>query len=159
MRRAVFFTVKSTIDDGEHPGYLPGVAAAMDALCGADLLRIAIHHHPGMEEAIQHYVAKMLKRELGISYSGTCGHWPHEKCICAKPSPMLILGAAKAMNVDLANSFFVGASYDDVSMARAAGIGSVSFVVPNTGGFSDVVRSVILPAVQATPHPAHFERS
>jgi len=159
MTRAVFFTVKYTIDDDEHPGYLPGVAAAMDAICGAGLLRIAIHHSPGTPEVALHYIAKMFKRELGLSYFASCGHWENEKCLCRKPSPLLIHTAAKAMKVDIGNSFFVGASYDDVSMARAAGIGNVSFVVPNTSGFSDVVRSVILPAVQATPQPAQFERS
>lgn len=158
MKRALFFTVKYTIDDDTHPDYLPGVAAAMDAACGAGLLRIAIHHEPG-DEALHSYLAKMLKRELGVSYFAFCGHGKDDGCLCQKPSPMLILRAAKAMGVATAHSAFVGSSYDDVGMARAADIAQVNFVVPNTGGFADAVHRVVLPWVGATPLPPGFERS
>ncbi len=141
--KAVIFTIKHTIDDDRQPDYLPGVRGAMAALKKKGFLRIGIYHSPGENEAVLAYIAKMLKRELELSYVAVCGHTADEKCLCAKPSPRLVQEAMRAMLVDPEESTFIGASYDDVSMGRAAGIPKVHFVIPDTSGFAGVVAALV----------------
>lgn len=139
MRRAVVFTVNHTIDDNLHPGYLPGVSVALERLRDRGWETVAIHHDPGQTEETMHYIAKTLKRQLPISFVALCGHKKEDRCLCGKPSSYLVLKAMTATQVEPENCVFVGSSYDDVSMARAAGIPKVHFVVPDTSGFHDIL--------------------
>ncbi len=140
MRKAVVFTVNHTIDDNLHPKYLPGVEEALKALRQRGWLTIAIHHDPGQTEGTLMYIAKMLKRDLFLDYVVLCGHKRDEKCLCGKPAPYLIAKALSAMRVEPKDCVFVGSSYEDVSMGRAAGIERTHFVVPDTSGFSDILK-------------------
>ena len=56
-----------------------------------------------------------------------CPHRPDEKCTCRKPEPGMLLQAAREMNIDLANSYFVGDSATDMIAARK--VGCRSFLV------------------------------
>ena len=51
----------------------------------------------------------------------TCTHAALERCACAKPSPRMILDAAKDLDVDLARSWMMGDQRKDVLAGRAAG--------------------------------------
>lgn len=143
-RKAVIFTVNHTIDDNLHPGYLPGVEKALAALSADGWLRIAIHHDPGQADVTLAYISKMLKRQLELSYVTVCGHKRGDRCLCGKPSPFLVQKAMAAMRVEPEDCVFVGSSYDDVSMGRAAGIARVHFVIPDTSGFKDIAEKEIL---------------
>ena len=50
-----------------------------------------------------------------------CVHQPSDKCDCRKPSPKMVLEAARELDVDLARSVFVGDRLSDVGCGLAAG--------------------------------------
>ena len=58
----------------------------------------------------------------GIYY---CPHHPDENCDCRKPKPKLILQAAEDHHIDLARSYFVGDTANDIAAGKAAGCTTV----------------------------------
>jgi histidinol-phosphate phosphatase family protein len=50
-----------------------------------------------------------------------CPHRPDEGCDCRKPKPGLFLQAARSRSIDLASSYMIGDSLDDVAAGKAAG--------------------------------------
>jgi histidinol phosphatase-like enzyme len=141
-RRAVVFTINHTVDDDKTPGYLPGVLQAVDRAKNLGWLLIGVYHDEQPEETMN-YIARMLKRELRLNYINTCGHGRNDVCLCGKPQPYLVNKALAVMQVDPEDCIFIGSSYDDVSMGRAAGIERTHFVVPDTAGFRDVLEREI----------------
>jgi D-glycero-D-manno-heptose 1,7-bisphosphate phosphatase len=75
-----------------------------------------------------------MKKELqkeGIYISKTyfCPHSPSQKCDCRKPSPKMILEAAKEFGIDLKNSWFFGDKETDIQAATKAGITNTVLVL------------------------------
>jgi histidinol-phosphate phosphatase family protein len=60
----------------------------------------------------------------GVELDGfhVCPHAPDAGCACRKPAPGLFLEAQAALDLDLAGSWMVGDSANDVAAARAAGV-------------------------------------
>ncbi|WP_375399866.1 D-glycero-alpha-D-manno-heptose-1,7-bisphosphate 7-phosphatase [uncultured Amnibacterium sp.] len=54
-----------------------------------------------------------------------CAHGPDDHCVCRKPAPGLVLQAAAALGVRVADTVVIGDIGADVGAARAAGAGSV----------------------------------
>jgi histidinol-phosphate phosphatase family protein len=52
-----------------------------------------------------------------------CIHHPDENCDCRKPSPKMVLEAARQLNIDLQQSVFVGDRLSDVATGKNAGCG------------------------------------
>jgi D-glycero-D-manno-heptose 1,7-bisphosphate phosphatase len=52
-----------------------------------------------------------------------CIHRPDENCDCRKPSPKMVLEAARQLNIDLQQSVFVGDRLSDVATGKNAGCG------------------------------------
>ena len=50
-----------------------------------------------------------------------CPHRPNENCYCRKPKPGLLLQAAKDFDIDLKNSWMIGASLTDTEAATSVG--------------------------------------
>ncbi len=50
-----------------------------------------------------------------------CPHHPQENCTCRKPSPQMILEAAKKYHIALERSFFIGDAPSDLDCAIQAG--------------------------------------
>ncbi|MGK7933107.1 MAG: D-glycero-alpha-D-manno-heptose-1,7-bisphosphate 7-phosphatase [Microcystaceae cyanobacterium] len=50
-----------------------------------------------------------------------CPHHPEEGCLCRKPSPYLLLKAAKHHKIDISQSFFIGDAPSDLECAIKAG--------------------------------------
>jgi histidinol-phosphate phosphatase family protein len=50
---------------------------------------------------------------------------PEEECECRKPSPKLLLEAAKEFNVDLQKAYIIGDSITDVQCGKNAGIRTI----------------------------------
>ncbi len=48
-----------------------------------------------------------------------------EECKCRKPSPQLVLTAAKDFNIDLARSYFVGDSVSDIECGMNSGLKTI----------------------------------
>ncbi len=51
-----------------------------------------------------------------------CPHGPADGCDCRKPLPGLLLQAADALDLDLAQSVMIGDALSDVQAGRAAGV-------------------------------------
>jgi D-glycero-D-manno-heptose 1,7-bisphosphate phosphatase len=69
-----------------------------------------------------------VSRQLGdglIDATYFCPHLPDDGCECRKPSPGMILAAARERHVHLAGSFFVGDKTSDLQSGRAAGVTTV----------------------------------
>ena len=61
--------------------------------------------------------------KFGVNFTEffVCPHQPSECCICRKPSPYMLLQAAKKYDIDLQKSFFIGDSDSDLECAVQAG--------------------------------------
>ena len=130
---------------------MPGVVDTCREVKRRNWLLVVLDFSP---ENLSRLRAVTTARDLGADHYLECGHDPSQKCICALPRPYLLESIAKIRRIDLARSVFVGCSYDQIGMARAAGVGTVKFTVPNSTGFSDAVRAAMLP----TPHAPAAER-
>lgn len=121
---------------------LPGAAEAIRAINRSEYLAIIVTNQPVIargevtEEQLRRIHNKMetlLGREGayldGIYY---CPHHPHKgyegeipelkiDCGCRKPKPGLLLQAAKDFNIDLAASWMIGDSENDIRAGQAAG--------------------------------------
>jgi D-glycero-D-manno-heptose 1,7-bisphosphate phosphatase len=61
--------------------------------------------------------------KFGVNFTDffICPHQPSEGCICRKPSPYMLLQAAKKYDIDLQKSFFIGDADSDIECAVRAG--------------------------------------
>jgi histidinol-phosphate phosphatase family protein len=142
MNRAVFLDRDGVIV--EDRGYmrdpadialLPGTAAALRGLQREGWKLIVISNQSGVGRglitvaemgAVQARVVEVLRAE-GVELTGAyfCPHHPDENCECRKPSPYLILKAAREHDVDLTRSWMIGDRESDLEAGRAAGCGHV----------------------------------
>jgi D-glycero-D-manno-heptose 1,7-bisphosphate phosphatase len=105
----------------------PGAAEGMQALAGGGFRVIVISNQPGVAlglfpETALHGVEQKLRdlvREIQAFYY--CPHAPDAGCECRKPSPGLLLRAAREHRVELQRSWMVGDILDDVEAGRRAG--------------------------------------
>lgn len=90
-----------------------GVARGHFTLAEFERLRIALLHR--------------LQDEAGIAVAGVymCPHAPDAQglpvCPCRKPMPGMLLRAAEELGLDMASSWIVGDTLDDVEAGRRAG--------------------------------------
>jgi D,D-heptose 1,7-bisphosphate phosphatase len=121
---------------------LPGVATAVRRIRALGFLAIVISNQPGIAKGkftpalLDAMTAKM---HAGLAAGGAhldavyyCLHHPQAalpeyraRCDCRKPRPGLLRQAARAWEIDLARSFFVGDGVTDVVAGRAAGCTTV----------------------------------
>lgn len=66
-----------------------------------------IHHH--------------LMAQLPLDDVRACFHDDSDHCACRKPSPGLLLTAAKDYNIDLSKSFMIGDRWKDIEAGQRAG--------------------------------------
>ena len=73
------------------------------------------------------------KRGIVITHVYHCPHHPDISgaCECRKPSPGMLLEAAKMYNIDLENSLLIGDKERDIEAAARAGVGS-RYLLGNT---------------------------
>jgi D,D-heptose 1,7-bisphosphate phosphatase len=142
MRKAVFLDRDGTINF--DPGYLndpgqfrfyPGAVEALRQLSEAGYLIIIISNQSGIargyfgEDTLKKIHDKMLSAFLagGITITGIyyCPHHPDDQCECRKPSPKMVLEAARDNAIDLGNSFFIGDRESDIKTGKNAGCETV----------------------------------
>lgn len=75
------------------------------------------------EKITKYMVLAFAKEGVEITKVYYCPHAPQEKCQCRKPSPQMIIEAAKEFDIDLKNSIFIGDKESDMQAAQNAGIG------------------------------------
>lgn len=71
----------------------------------------------------------------GVRFAGAyyCPHAPDAGCPCRKPLPGLVHDAARELDLDLAASVLVGDKPSDLEAGRAAGVGQLVQLGPDTG--------------------------
>jgi len=65
--------------------------------------------------------------QQGVSFTEilVCPHHPTEGCTCRKPSPHMVLQAARRYGIDLSRSIFIGDNLTDLECAQNAGCQAV----------------------------------
>lgn len=141
-RRAVFLDRDGTLNvekeylhRAEDWEWIPGAMQAIRLLNEAGFVVIVTTNQSGVargyynEQAVRDLhacVDRWLKAE-GARVDGYyyCPHHPRygvvRDCDCRKPSPGLLLAAAREHDIDLASSYVVGDKASDVGAARAVG--------------------------------------
>ena len=107
---------------------LPDVPAACARLKAAGFLLVVVTNQPDVgrgtlpRETVETIHAEMCRR-LPIDRVEVCYH-PGQgasECDCRKPKPGMLLRAARALGVDLAQSWMVGDRWRDIDCGHAAG--------------------------------------
>jgi D-glycero-D-manno-heptose 1,7-bisphosphate phosphatase len=148
-RPAVFMDRDGTIS--EEVGYLnhssrlrvfPYSGSAIKLLNDGGWLAVVITNQAGVArgyftEQMIHEVHDRLSQEIAVdgarldaiyycAHHPTVGDPPYRiDCDCRKPKPGLITRAAADLEIDLDSSWMIGDRYNDVLMARNAGVKSV----------------------------------
>ena len=108
--------IREVVQAAKNYGYAVVVVTnqpqiAMGILAPADL------------ESIHEHMRAVLQGTVDAVYA--CPHDRAGACACRKPKPGLLLQAAKDLNIDLAQSIFVGDRHKDVLAGQAAGCKTV----------------------------------
>ena len=106
------------------------VAAGCAQLKAAGYLLVVVTNQPDVARGRQTRTAvdamhrKMLEALPQIARVEVCWHagadWA-DPCDCRKPRPGMVLRAAKALNIDLSQSFLIGDRWQDVDCGHGAG--------------------------------------
>lgn len=85
-------------------------------------------------EAINTRLLHEIQNEGGrIDAVYMCPHAPQDNCACRKPRPGLLLQAADALDLDMAQSLMIGDALSDIAAGRAAGAGAVALLQTGRG--------------------------
>lgn len=146
-RPAVFVDLEGTLVEPEdfalHAGVAPcvrGAPEALRALVGAGFAVIIVTNQSGLalgrftrsefavrEARLQRALQDVVDVQVGSFM--VCPHRPgpdgRPACLCRKPAPGLLLRAARAQHLDLAGSWMIGDSDDDIEAGRRAGCRTV----------------------------------
>jgi histidinol-phosphate phosphatase family protein len=122
--------------------FMPGAGAALARLQRAGLALVIVTNQSGIArglftreqfDAPQHALLQRLQQEFGVAIDGVemCPHGPdddgHPTCLCRKPAPGMLIRAAHTHGLDLARSWIVGDTLDDVEAGHRAGSGGFLF--------------------------------
>jgi D-glycero-D-manno-heptose 1,7-bisphosphate phosphatase len=107
---------------------LPEIPAACKKLKAAGFLLVVVTNQPDVgrgtlkQEIVETIHAEMCRR-LPIDRVEVCYHPGRgaSECDCRKPKPGMLLRAAKALGIDLAQSWMVGDRWRDIDCGHAAG--------------------------------------
>ncbi|MGB8648012.1 MAG: D-glycero-beta-D-manno-heptose 1,7-bisphosphate 7-phosphatase [Anaerolineae bacterium] len=111
--------------------FLDGALAALARLAETDFHVLVITNQSAIARALtsREQVEEIHRRmvEQAVRSGGRvddilyCPHHPDEGCACRKPQPGLILRAGARHHLDLASSYMVGDSLEDMQAGLAAG--------------------------------------
>lgn len=123
-----------------------GALASLAALAQAGFALVIVTNQAGLAEgrftraefdALARDLERRLALEAGVRLAGfeCCPHAPladgRPACRCRKPAPGMLIDAAQAHGLDLARSWMVGDTLDDVEAGHRAGCRSILL---DTGG-------------------------
>lgn len=124
---------------------LPGVIEGLSLLRDAGYLLIVVTNQSGIargyygEDAMEHLHdnlrIQLAQNALFLDAIYFCPHHPNGivkslaiECACRKPSPGMLLKAAKEFDLDLTSSVLVGDKISDVQAGKRAGVGRTVIV-------------------------------
>lgn len=147
LRPAVFIDMEGTlveaVADNTDPArlrFMPGAGAALARLQRLGLGLVIVTNQSGLARGrftraefarLQQVLLQRLQAEFGLSIDGVevCPHAPDEEgrpaCLCRKPAPGLLVRAAHRHGLNLARSWMVGDTLDDVEAGHRAGARSL----------------------------------
>jgi histidinol-phosphate phosphatase family protein len=131
-----------------HPyqvALLDGAAAGLRAMALHGYPLVVVSNQSGIgrgyfsadqADTVERRVSDLLARE-GVAITGwyRCPHAPEEACDCRKPSPGMVLAAARDLDLDPARSFVIGDKQSDIELAAA--VGAVGILVTTGHGERD----------------------
>lgn len=122
---------KDYIRDPEKVEPLHGVGEVLAYLKECGFLLVMVSNQSGIGRGIltSDEVEGVNKRlfsilsECNVSLDAVyyCPHSPEEQCSCRKPSPKMLLLAARDLNLDLTRSFMIGDKFSDIEAGKRAG--------------------------------------
>ncbi len=130
----------------------PSVFSALKRLKEAGYLLIVITNQGGLSkgiftekdfEAITAYMQQELgAHQVNIDEIYYCSHHPDiTKCLCRKPSPLMIEKAVARFKIDKNQSYMIGDSPRDVEAAEKAGIKGI--LIPANSDLNKVVTLIL----------------
>jgi D-glycero-D-manno-heptose 1,7-bisphosphate phosphatase len=112
--------------------FLPGVLEALRWLAASPYAVVIVSNQSCIGrglvtkesvDAIHFRMLQVIRRAGGrLDAIYYCPHHPDDGCPCRKPRPGLLIQAADELNLDLAQSWFVGNNQTDLEAALAAGV-------------------------------------
>lgn len=137
--------------DAARVTLVPGAAAALALARAGGRRVIVVGNQSGVgrgllaEDDVWRVHARMEELLAGggarIDGAYYCFHAPEDGCACRKPSPEMLLRAARDHGIDLGRSLMVGDKASDVDAGRAAGCRAVLLTSPNEQrGWTEVTR-------------------
>jgi D-glycero-D-manno-heptose 1,7-bisphosphate phosphatase len=149
LRPAVFVDKDGTLienvpynADPARLRFMPGATDALRRLAQRGFALVMVTNQSGLARG--HFSAEQwdtllgvllerLRREAGVALLDVmvCPHAPGSDglplCTCRKPSPGMLLHAARLHRLDLARSWMIGDTLDDIEAGRRAGCRTVLF--------------------------------
>jgi len=109
---------------------LPGVPQALASLKAAGFLLVVVTNQPDVARGTQtrEAVEEMndtLRRSLPLDAVKVCYHDDRDHCDCRKPSPGMLLEAARELDADLGRCYMVGDRWKDIEAGQRAGTTSI----------------------------------
>lgn len=106
------------------------VPEAVDLLKKAGMVLVVVSNQPDVARGTQQReVVEAINEWLGVQLPldrfEMCYHDDSDHCDCRKPKPGLIHRSAKALDIDLEDSYVVGDRWRDIEAGKAAGCRSV----------------------------------
>ena len=119
--------------DPKEVSLVDGVPEALRKLKEAGYRLIVVTNQSGIgrgyfDETQYRAVDTEVSRQIGkniIDATYHCPHLPNDGCTCRKPSPEMVLQAARQHDVDLCSSFYVGDKKSDIECGRNAGLKTI----------------------------------
>jgi len=109
---------------------LPGVEEGLNLLRQAGYLLIGATNQPDVargkqKRAVVEQINQILLDSLPLLEIRVCYHDDSDGCDCRKPLPGLLLQAAEAHNINLAQSYMIGDRWKDIEAGRRAGCATI----------------------------------
>jgi len=131
--------------------WLPDVKKAIKLANEAGFLVVVVSNQRGVarglmtkkdvDEINQKMVDELNGNGAKIDGIYWCGHDYSDNCDCRKPAPGLILQAAKDFRIDLANSWVIGDSGDDVAAGKTSGC--KTYKIETNGSLIEAISKII----------------
>ena len=123
---------------------LPGVAGGLATLQDRGFLLVVVTNQSGIGRGYfgaeivdaQHRRLTEILAAAGVRLAAVyyCPHGPEDACVCRKPSPGMLVQAARELAIDLENSWMIGDKDSDVQAGKKAGCRGIRLGPPEAGG-------------------------